>query len=160
MRRIYIGLSRHTDFAIFGRAIEWFEKTNFSHAYVRFYSESLNRSLIYQASGMSVNFTNIEHFNSINTTVKEYEILVSDEQYTQILQFCVDNVSKPYGLKSIFGILVYQIFGWKCINPDKQESFICSELVCYILQMLGIINEPDLDYSTPKSVYNILNAKR
>jgi len=159
MRKIYVGLSTHIKFNLFSEGIKWIEGTDFSHAYVRFYSESTQRNLYYQASGLYVNFTNDEHFKSVSKIIHEYEIEVTEEQYVQVMQFCIDNVSKPYSMKEIFGILVYRTLGKKIIDSDKTDTFICSELVGYILHILKIIGDEDLDYFTPRDVFTVFNKK-
>jgi hypothetical protein len=157
MHKIIVGLSRHRDFAIFGRGIQWFQGTPYSHAYIRFDSTEFNRTIIYQASGLRVNLISKAKFDSINFIVKEFEVEISDEKFSEILGFCADELGKPYSLKAIIGIVFHTLFGWKVINSDKLESFICSELVGYILQMIGIIEQnKDLDYFTPKDVDSVM----
>lgn len=157
MRKITIGLSRHTKFSIFGRGIEFFQKTPYSHAYLKFHSNSLSRDLIYQASGLKVNFMNTKMFDSSNTTTNEYVIEVTEEKYNEILGFCVDQVGKPYGIKNIVGIVFYTVFGYKIIKSDKLESFICSELIGYVMRMAGILPDGiDLDYFKPKDVFDCM----
>jgi hypothetical protein len=153
MHKIIVGLSRHRDFAIFAAGIQWFQGTPYSHAYIQFFSPEFNRTMIYQASGLKVNLVSREMFDSINSIVKEFEIEVSDDKFSEILGFCADELGKPYSMKAILGIVFHTLFGWKLIDSDKLETFICSELVGYVIQMVGIIEQnADLDYFTPKDL--------
>jgi hypothetical protein len=154
MKTITIGLSRAKGFGPLSKIIQWAENTEFSHAYVSFQSDSLDRELIYQASGTRVNFTGRKIFDGHAETTNTYKIQVSDEKYKEILQFCVDQAGKPYGIKNLFYIGWFYLTGHKISRGDNEESFICSELVGEILRMAGILySDVNLDYYTPKNVY-------
>lgn len=49
-----IGFSRHRGFAPLSWAIMAVERTNFSHVYIKFYSASMGRWLVYEATGKGV----------------------------------------------------------------------------------------------------------
>jgi len=158
MQKVIIGLSKSKSFSPCGKCIQLFQGTDYTHAYFRFHSKELKSQLIYQATGIGVNFANLKDFQNQEVIIKEWELKVSDKTYHKILKFCAEEVGKPYSIKAIIGILFYILFGLKLINSDKLNTFICSELVGYILQMIGIIGKDvDLDYFTPKDVFNTLN---
>lgn len=127
--------------------------------YIRWYSASLDRNLIYQASGLQVNFVGLEEFSVASRIIKEFPIQVSDQAFLKVLQFAVDNSGKPYSVKELLG------YGWaiafaKKTNPlgDGRKTFVCSELVGTILdEVLQIPVGKDLDLITPKDVFVLLD---
>ena len=163
MRTFIIGFSRaRSKFSIVSKLIMWIQGTSFSHVYIKFDSEFLERDFIYQASRTSVNFENIQTFESESITVKEFKLEVLPEDYKKILQFSIDNVAKPYGTQELLGmfiVTIFDLFGKKIKNPlgDKNKTFICSELANYILDSFMDANiSTDIDSVTPKDVYNYL----
>jgi hypothetical protein len=126
------------------------EKTNFSHAYIRIHSESLDCDLIYQATGAGVNFVGTEVFDSHHQVVEEYEIKVDDETRKKLLRWAVANSGKPYGKLQILGLGIRRLvrfFGWKIRNPFKNGNiaYVCCELVAAALGELGKPIQENLD---------------
>src|SRR5690349_251313 len=105
MKTIAIGFSRPKKFNILSWLIMKVQRTEYSHVYVRFHSDSLDRDLIYQASGLQVNFVGGTLFKDHHLTVKEFSLSVTDETYKNTLQFAVDKAGMPYSIKQLFGIL-------------------------------------------------------
>lgn len=134
----------------------------YSHCYIKFYSQTYQRWLIYQASGTMVNFMNIQTFNQEAEIVYETQIEISEEARFKVLQFSIDNCGKPYGVKECFGLAItriFEIFGKEIKNPlaDQDRTLVCSELTAIILRDCLNINIPkDPDDMTPKDVYNLL----
>lgn len=140
------------------------EGTPYSHVYIRWHSESLDKTLIYQASGTSVNFMSLDRFLSHNIIVDEFEFDLSDETYKNVLRFAIDTVGAKYGAKQLMGLGVVRlgsVFGAKWHNPfrDKRQTYVCSELAAYIIKeyMAGSISV-DLDEISPKDVYGYLST--
>lgn len=160
---IIIGFSCHKTFNILSELIKAAEHTKFSHVYVKFYSASLDRWLIYQASGLVVNFVGEEHFLEKNKVIAEFKTAVTPEQKTEVLQLAVDLAGRPYGMKDLIGIGLVRLaalFKKKIKNPfeDGTKAYICSELGATILVKLGVKIE-DLDSTTPKDLYDLLRGK-
>lgn len=150
MAQIIMGFSRHKGFAPLSWLIMLCERTNFSHAYVKLYSASLDRTLIYQATGSGVNFVGSVLFEESAQVVEEYPIEVSDGARTRLLQRCVDNAGKPYGRLQMVGlgvIRVAKLFGIRMKNPfpNGDGKYVCCELVVDALEELGIPGPSDLD---------------
>jgi hypothetical protein len=151
MVKISIGFSTPKKFHIFPWLIKKVEGTHFSHTYVRIKSESLERDLIYQASGLKVNFDNKQNFENINEIIEEHEIEVSKETYKKILQFAIDHVGISYSLKQCIGLLwirTMRQLGKRVPNPirDGKNGEICTELMASLIEeCLGIDlkEEPD-----------------
>jgi hypothetical protein len=164
MNKIYddyvvIGFSTSKNpFAVGSFLIRAIEQVDFSHTYLQFFCSSLNRWLIYQASHGAVNFENINTFHKKSRDLYEYEIPVTKEEKAKILQFCVDNVGIPYGKSQIVGMAVIRLInqlGFKFKNPcaDGPKTMVCSELVGYLLEILGKrINQSTLELEGPKLI--------
>ena len=149
MRKITIGFSTSkSKWAIGAIIIRAFEGTSYSHTYMEFWSDTLFRSLIYQASHDMVNFMNLEVFEKTSKVIESYELCVTEEQYKKILGFCVDYIGVAYGKLDLIGIGLARIshqLGFTENNPfkDGKKSFVCSELMGYVLKILG--SEFDVD---------------
>lgn len=143
---IQVGFSRHKGFAPLSWLIMLIERTNFSHAYIKIYSESLNRSLIYQANNSGVWFIGEPSFLNKNIEVETYEFEISSTQKTKLLQFCVDNSGKSYGRLQLIGMsivkLIKFLFNKDIRNPFSNGStlYVCSELVLKALEEITNLN--------------------
>lgn len=163
MQTLVIGFSRPKGgFKPFSWLIRLIENTPYSHVYIKFYAKKYDRYLVYQASGTQVNFISQERFNEEEVIVKEFILEVDEISMNKMIQFAIDNVGAPYGVKEIFGlglVLLCRLFGKKIKNPfgDGTKSFFCSQLVDYILS--GPLNRNitfDPDLVTPKDIYKYL----
>lgn len=158
---MYIGFSTHRGFNIPSFLIRLFEHTPYSHVYVRIPSESLDRQLIYEASGLKVHFNNLNNFIQHSKIIKEFRLEISDETKKKTLQFAIDNLEKDYSLKQLIGMIwvrTGKLFGkkWKNPFPSGRSAYICSELVAAILEEIGFKIEEDLDSIDPKDVYELM----
>jgi uncharacterized protein YycO len=158
---IYIGFSTQKKWNPLSWILRICQGVPYSHVYVRFHSDSLQRDLVYQASELSVHFVGWDRFREKAKVVKEYPIQVSAEAKTKTLQFAIDNAGKPYGWPELFGfvwICLNRKFGRKVNNPlgDKAKSFVCSELVAAVLIELGYKIVEDLDTVSPKDMDEFL----
>jgi len=163
MVKIIIGFSRaRSKTALFSKGIMWAQGTPFSHVYIKLNWKAINKLLIYQASGLQVNFESWDHFQTHAVAVSEFEIDVSDETYKKIASFMYDQLNKPYSIKQILGmccVLFGQKFNLKIENPYKNRSdaFVCSELVIDIIKTAGITIEGDPEDMGPLEVFNFLH---
>ena len=162
MKTIIVGFSRPIKWKPFAWAIMKSYGTNYDHVYMKFHSDSLQRDIIYQASSVMVNFMSTSVFTSNNVIVKEFPVQVSDDNYTKLMQFCVDNAGKPYSLKEVLGFACTVIVGWfgkKIANPFKSgtDEFVCSVLAGYILDNYTDNKTPgDFEEADPTVIYNLL----
>jgi hypothetical protein len=119
--------------------------------------------LIYEASGLKVHFVGKIKFLEKSRVVKEYAIAVSSEVKTKVLQFAIDNLEKPYGLKQLIG-MIWVLMGkklgknWRNPFPNGEMDFICSELAWDVLEDLGYeeTEEQDADSISPLDVDQFL----
>jgi len=141
MKKIILGFSRPKNPTMFSKAIMWADGTEYSHVYVKWSWDKIERDIIYQASKFAVNFESNVTFDTHAIAVEEYEIEIDDETYKEVMQFCMDNSNKPYGMKEILG------FFWMKINeklgrtihnpfPGNGDSYICSKIGAAILQII------------------------
>ena len=78
MESIIVGFSRPKAwFEPFSWLIRAVTGSQFSHAYIRFYSEEYNRWLVYQASGLKVNFIGQTMFDGAETVYEEFTVPVT-----------------------------------------------------------------------------------
>jgi len=154
--KLYIGFSkpRNHRFPIFSWAIRAFERTRYSHGYIRWYSKGANAEICYEASGNELKFVCKKVFDRRINPIHEYELEITKEQYRKLLNFCMTNAGVDYGVKQVFGILLVRLFGLKK-NPfsDGRASWVCSEVAGTILQEIyGINLGLDLDVAGPKAI--------
>ncbi len=146
MRTITVGFSRPIKPTLFSKLIQWADHgAPFDHVYIYWNWDLIGRQIIYQASKMAVNFESDVTFNAHAIRVEEYDVQISDACYKEIMQFCMDNSNKPYGLKEIFGFAWVKICGWfgKKVNnpfPTHGASYVCSKLITEILQIAKIVD--------------------
>lgn len=151
MAKITIGFSKSkVGFPVIAWLIMLCERVPFSHAYVKVHSDSLDRDLIYQATGSGVYFVGLPAFQLHSQTVEEYSLEVSDAAKKKMLQWAVDTSGKPYGRLQLAGIglkRVCSLVGIKIGNPFKTGSgaYICTELAAQATEELGIPFGVDLD---------------
>jgi len=110
-----------------------------SHTYIRIPVPEHSTSMIFQASGLNVNYCNGELFDSHNDIIEEYDVDISDEQFLISEKFRVTESGKPYSSKQLVGFLTVlaarRILGKHISNPssDGNHSYICVEIVAVCL---------------------------
>lgn len=155
MKKLKVGFSRPKKWKCFSAAIMWWQKTPFSHTFIRF--NTRYGDLVYHASKTMVHFVSGKEFDIHNDIIfiKEYEL--TEEKYHQIIQFAVDNAGKPYSLVQICKIFWYELLEKMSININKptingNQAYICSELVAEALHY----DIDNLDYVTPLDIYEYI----
>jgi hypothetical protein len=163
MKTVIFGFSTPKKQTIVSRLIRLVEGTPYSHAYMQFYAESLQANLIYQASYVSVHFTNMTRFCDKAEIIEYFEVPVPPEKEKELLKFCVDSVDTPYGATQLVGQamarLYYNWFGKRIKNPlaDGPKTEVCSELVGKAMIIIGLpVDASRLEFEGPKYLNNIL----
>jgi hypothetical protein len=166
MDSIIVGFSRpKAFFEPFSWIIRAITRSKFSHAYIRFYSEEYNRWLVYQASGLKVNFIGQTSFDDVELVYEEFNVPVTPLTKKTAIQGAIDKCGSPYGVGQIIGfgaVLFMRIFGKNIHNPFYSgSSYVCSELVADILIEIDKEDAGSLDPSamTPQDVYNFMISK-
>jgi len=160
MRHITIGFSRPKESNLISNTIMKVQGADFSHVYMSFKSNSLERTLIYQANRSGVWFVGKERFAEHNEVVDLFVLSLTEEQYKMVLQSCVDLSGLKYGFLALTGIGIEKLLEALKIrskNPLAQKNrYICSKLIGFLLEIVGIDVPEDLDEVTPKDLHSLL----
>lgn len=133
--KLTIGTSRSNKIA--SKAIQWWMNTNYSHVYARWELKTQQRDIIYHAARGMVHFQSYENFLKASTPVKEFALEITDEQFAKFSRRCIDLAGESYSQLELLQILLCDISGGK-IRFQDQPGYICSELMCELLEDLGI----------------------
>lgn len=165
MKTLVIGFSKPKNkcFPIFSWAIRFIEQTPYSHVYVRWRSDKLERDLVYQASGTMVNFMEGSRFDNQAETTHKYELEISEYIKLKVVKKAVDNAGAPYGMKQVIGILLVKLarlMGKDIKNPfsDGKATWVCSEIVLDALKELGMEMKIHPDNVTPRDIKEYLSS--
>lgn len=161
MRKLTIGFSKpKTKFPIFSWAIRAYERTVFSHVYVR-WQTSVGPSICYHAAHTSLHFLSDTQFNKKICTVESFEFEVTEVQFSKLLKYCLETAGNDYALTGVFAIPLVDLFKLKT-NPfgsGPLEQY-CAELVYRIVrEMTGTELTYDADRVKLKQVYNFVKEK-
>jgi len=159
--KLTIGFSKPKNkmFPFFSWLIRLWDNAPYSHVYIRWTSNnSLN--ICYQASRSMVHFLGEKVFNQTILPIEEYELDITQEQYQQMLRFCVLNSGVNYSFKQILGIVLAKVLRLSK-NPfsDQNNGYVCSELIAQImLDKLSITFDKEIELLTPRDI-NIMCKK-
>ncbi len=131
MKTVIVGFSSHP--GVFSSLIKFITNSKVSHAYIRIPIPEYDESMIFQASGLAVNYCNFKVFQLKSKVMEEYEVKVSDDIYQLGEMLRIMESGKPYSMKEIFGllwVLAMRGLGVKVDNPfrDGSASYVCVEL--------------------------------
>lgn len=158
MKTLRIGFSKpKSPWAIGSVVIQKLDGANFSHAFLRWTSATIERDLIYQASHGMVHFISGDNFDADEITVVAYSIDLTDAQWTEMLQKCIDLAATKYGTLELFGMGLEKYTGIKNPFRDGSRTFVCSELVGTILKMVSPI-ELDLELAGPGQLERLISS--
>lgn len=161
MRTIKIGFSKSKKkFAIFSWLIRLFDKSEFSHVFIKWNMKS-GKPIIYQASGHTVNFVGNKRFEIDNQIVYEFDFEIEDDQFDKFLDWAVDESGAPYSIRSVIGIAIAKLFKLKKNPLGGSDSFICSKLAGYFFDVYiaDMVNDNQISKMTPKDVYKLCIEK-
>lgn len=156
---ITIGFSRPKDkmLPIGSWLIRLYQRTSYSHVYLKFYSKSLDRVLIYEAVGGGVRFVSQQVWNNKAKEVAEVSLDISGDNYKTLLQYCVDYAGVKYGVLQNIGLVISGVLRLK--HNLFTSGVNCSEIVAQILQLEGYTFNKNLNLVTPKDIELILSSK-
>jgi hypothetical protein len=163
MDEIIVGFSRPKawlePFSWLIRLITW---APMSHAYIKYQDPYTSRWIIYQASGLKVNFIGKTSFDNIENVIAEFNLPVSNETKQKLVQGAIDTLGVPYGTKQLLGylyVVFVRLFGKIVTNPlYDASSFFCSELASDDLEEIGL-SGLDPSVTSPKDLYNFMLSK-
>jgi len=156
MRTITVGFSQ--SYKIGSKLIRLCTKSKISHCYLRIDYPKYVTTVVYHASGISVNFENYTHFLTHSNVVDEITIQVSEDDFETGVKFQLQEVGKPYAIRQLLGysfVLIGKIFNMKIKNPlaNGTKSYVCSELV------MKFLNMEESENLTPDELYQIIKMK-
>ena len=125
-----IGFSSPKKCGIGAELIKLWMNKPYSHVYLKLNHTSGRQSVYHAAHGM-VHFKAYENFLKDNIVIKEYDIELTNEQRTRLLDHCLDLAGEPYSFISLMQIVAVDICHSLNINviPQNKPGYICSELV-------------------------------
>jgi len=159
MEKIYIGFSTHIG-NLLSKTIQIIENTNYSHVYIR--KVSKYGEYIYQASGLAVNFTNIDIFKKHNIIIEEYEFNLTNIKMEKTISFMMKHAGDDYELKELFELLIILLGNRFQLNvkfsSSGNDKFICSKLAAlFCKEILEIpIDQSEINFITPKQLNPII----
>lgn len=160
-KSLIVGFSKPKSFKLHAWLIEKIDgKSNFDHAYLRFYLDTIDRELVYQSIAIGVQIISQNEFKNQSNSVEEYELNISEEQYISLLQFCIDNAGKAYSVFGVIGeglVKLCSKIGWNIKNPfdSREKTYFCSELIA---QCLNHINPLQFNLNADNISPNDLNV--
>jgi hypothetical protein len=160
--KIVIGFSRSKSaWKIGSQAIQISEKRNYGHAYIRYQDSLTDEKMIAQASHGFVNETQVDTFLLSNLIVKEYEFVVSEDKFIEVMRFIKKNLGKPYSQCQIICIALKKVLGIKVDIHNKDQAFICSEFGLMIAELLlDKKSNAESDYETPSDLDFLLESNK
>lgn len=164
MKNIIIGFSHPAKFSLHAWLIEKIDGAPFDHAYLKFHSDTYNRDIIYQSNWRGVEFIGAILWSSTTTPVQEFPMQVSDDNYTKMMQFCIDNSGISYSYLGVLGEGIRELaakFGWSINNPfnQTQTTEFCSQIVTNCLNIADPTQfNLNADNISPKNLNDILKT--
>lgn len=156
MKTITVGFSKSLKKMAFGSlAIRIWMRTDYSHVYLKFYSQSLGRTLIYEAVGSGVRFIGQPAWEGHAKEMHSYDIEISDEAYFVLMGFCVDNAGIEYGFLQNLGVVISDLL--KLEKNIFREGANCSEIVGKVLIMEGFAIDKSIDLVIPRDIKELLD---
>lgn len=131
---LIIGASRSDQ--IGSKAIQWWLETNYSHVYAQWTLRTQERDIVYHAAHGMVHYSSYYNFLKHAIPVKEFRLELTDEQFKKFSRKCVDLAGEKYSKLELLQILLSDISKGKIYFED-QPGYICSELMCELLEDLG-----------------------
>lgn len=154
--KIVIGASKNN--LIGSKAIQWWMKTKYSHVYSRWHLNSQDKEIVYQASHGMVHFVSYENFIKSNEIVEEFTLELTDIQFKEFSAKCIDLAGEKYSKLELFQIFIQGISN-NNIKFADQSGYICSELMCELLESLGCKFDKPKHLVTPRDIIETLRLK-
>lgn len=163
MTSVTIGFSKPKRWALHAWIIEWVDRAPFDHAYLKLYSSTFNRNIIYQATAKGVEFISTAVWAKECVVVEEYQIEIDEVEAIKLAQYCIDNAGISYGLMASIGAGLVEIcsrLGIVIDNPfyDGPDSAFCSEIVARCLGVVGY--QFDSKQITPRELRDALLIRK
>ena len=162
MKTIQLGFSTHKKFALFSWLIKKVLNRQFSHSYFKF-QENYSDKTVFHAVGKGLIYISETTFIEQNTTIKEFDLSISDELFLELMEDCHKNAGKDYGFLQNLGIAIIRGLAKLGIIINKNpinDGINCSEWLYYILEEIyGKWIDKDPNLVAPDDVFDFLEEK-
>lgn len=160
MKKLRVGFSKPKGkcFPIFSWAIRAYERTPYSHVYIRWQTK-WGTWLCYHAASTMLHFLGESSFARHITVVEEFEFDVTDEQFDRLMQFCTKYVGSDYAINEVLKIPLWDL-GVSSPSTDDPWKQYCAELVLRAFgEMEGKSLTQNADRVKLKEIYNFVKLK-
>ena len=157
MKNITIGFSRPKNriFPLFSWIIRFWQKTPYSHVFIKLHLETINREVIFEAVGPQVRLVEVSKFEQKAEQLYSFTLEISKANYISMIQYCIDHQSDKYAILQNIGIAISDTLNLK--HNIFTTGMNCSEFIYNILKCQGYHLEKNKNLITPKDIYNLLN---
>lgn len=154
MKNVRIGFSKpRGSFNPFSWLIRLVCRTPYSHVYCSHLSEKYGSTLIYQASGVQVNFMSKQQFDKRAFVVSEFEFEITEERFSDYMKWAIEQSGAPYSFIKLFEI-AFNIN----IRTSSEPEWVCSVLAAKICKDYLDDSINNIEYKTPKDIFNFCSA--
>lgn len=151
--KIIIGASRANK--IGSEILQIHMSTDYSHVYARWWLESQQREIVYQASHGMVHFCSLARFTKDNIIVREFVLDITDEQFKKFSSKCIDLAGEKYSQLELLQIWLSDVSGGVLQFSDR-DGYVCSGLMCELMEDLGIKFDKPKHLVKPKDIITAL----
>jgi hypothetical protein len=151
-----IGASRNLK--IGSKLLQWWMNTDYSHVYAQWTLKSQQRDIVYQASHGMVHYQSKENFLRDNIISREFHIELTDDQFRRFSAKCIDLAGEGYSKIELLQVFLSDV-SHGAIKFADQPGYICSELMCELLEELGITFDKPKYLVRPDDIVKALEAR-
>jgi len=163
---IIVGFSRPK--GVFMPILAWlimfFDRRDYSHVYVKWYSKKFDEWIHYEADTSGVRFVGSKAFEEQRTRIVEYELPPMTDR-KKLVKYALKNAGSSYPVWHLVGIawaqLVEKLCGRDIKNIFSGEESVCSKLVILILEILEYdirYTDKQLNKARPSDVEDLVKA--
>lgn len=140
MKKIIIGFSkpRNNFFPVFSWLIRLYERTSYSHVYIR-WETKWGTSLCYHAASVMLHFLGELAFKKKIHVIEEFQFEITDDQFDRLMLFCTTTSGYDYAVKEVFMIPLWDLGLIKQYRDDPTRQY-CAELVIRALGEIDGVN--------------------
>lgn len=163
---IIIGFSRPKK--VFLPILAWiimlFDRSNYSHVYVKWYSKKHEEWVHYEADTSGVRFVGSKAFKAQRKVIIEYALPPMTDK-RRLIKFALRNAGSDYPMWHLIGIalavIVKKICGKEIRNIFSNDESICSKLTVIVLEIIGYdirYTDKKLNKATPADVEKLVRG--
>lgn len=154
--KLVFGFSKRTGFNLLSSLIRLVTNRPFSHAYVKFVEPNTGATVVFQASGLSVNMIEYGNFLIKEVPIEEYQIEVPDQDVEIAFRYMYQQLGTNYGSLQLILDLIY--IGFRIKLPFKSTGEVCSEQAARLAKLIGLDIQGDPSYCTPSDLNDFCKA--